>query len=137
MTITLADFYMGRDKTYASELTPQIQANAAITVDRVNQLLAAFYASQPDGSYRTVNSGWRPPEVNAGTSGAATNSKHMTGQACDLSDDDEKLDSWLLLAEGQAAMIRIGLWQESPQSTPRWAHVQCVPPPSGHRTFIP
>jgi hypothetical protein len=102
----------------------------------VNQLLADFYASQPQGSYRTVNSGWRPPEVNASTSGAARNSKHMTGEACDLSDDDEMLDSWLLGA-GRPSLVRIGLWQESPQSTPRWAHVQCVPPPSGNRVFIP
>ena len=137
MIITLVDFYKGRDVTYASELTPAIQANAAVTVERVNALLAAFYASQPDGSYRTVNSGWRPAEVNASTFGSATNSKHMTGQACDLSDDDEKLDGWCLLAEGRAALERIGLWQESPPSTPRWAHLQIVPPKSGNRVFIP
>lgn len=126
---------MGRDKTYAAELTDVIRMNAAVTVDRVNQLLTAFYASQPDGSYRTVNSGWRPPEVNAGTSGAAVNSKHMTGQACDLSDDDERLDSWCLTNPG--VLARIGLWQESPQSTPRWCHVQIVAPASGNRVFIP
>jgi len=136
MSITLADFYKGRDVTYAAELTPEIRANAAITVDRVNQLLAAFYASQPDGSYRTVNSGWRPPEINASTVGAAKFSRHMTGQACDLSDDDERLDSWCL-GEGRASLVRIGLWQESPQSTPRWCHVQIVAPASGNRVFIP
>lgn len=136
MSITLADFYMGRDKTYASELTPEIRTNAAITVDRVNQLLAAFYASQPDGSYRTVNSGWRPPEVNASTHGAAKFSRHMTGEACDLSDDDERLDSWCL-GEGRKWLEQIGLWQESPQSSPRWCHVQIVPPASGNRVFIP
>jgi hypothetical protein len=135
MTITLSDFYMGRDKTYASELTLEIQANAVITVERVNQLLAEFYASQPEGSYRTVNSGWRPPEVNAGTEGAAKNSKHMTGQACDLSDDDGRLDAWCLVNPGMLAQI--GLWQESPQSTPRWCHVQIVAPASGNRVFIP
>lgn len=137
MSITLDDFYKGRDIAYASELTPEIRANAQITVDRVNQLLAAFYASQSEGAYRTVNSGWRPPEVNASTSGAAKNSKHMTGQACDLSDDDEMLDSWCLTAEGRAALVRIGLWQESPASTPRWCHVQIVAPASGNRVFIP
>jgi hypothetical protein len=134
--ITLADFYMGRDVTYAIELTVDIRNNAAVTVARVNDLLADFYASQPQGSYRTVNSGWRPPEVNASTSGAARNSKHMTGQACDLSDDDEMLDSWLLGA-GRPSLVRIGLWQESPNSTPRWSHVQIVAPASGNRVFIP
>jgi hypothetical protein len=134
--ITLADFYMGRDVTYASELTDAIRVNAAVTVDKVNQLLADFYASQPSGSYRTVNSGWRPPEVNASTSGAARSSRHMTGEACDLSDDDERLDSWLL-GSGRPSLVRIGLWQESPQSTPRWCHVQIVAPASGNRVFIP
>lgn len=135
--ITLADFYKGRDVTYASELTPDIRSNAAVTVGRVNDLLAAFYDSQSEGSYRTVNSGWRPAEVNAGTVGAAKNSKHMTGQACDLSDDDEALDNWCLGVEGTAALVRIGLWQESPASTPRWCHVQIVAPKSGRRVFIP
>lgn len=136
MSITLDDFYKGRDIAYASELTPAIRQNAQLTVDCVNRLLAAFYASQPEGAYRTVNSGWRPPEVNATTSGAAKFSKHMTGQACDLSDDDEKLDAWCL-GEGRATLELIGLWQESPQSTPRWCHVQIVPPASGNRVFIP
>jgi hypothetical protein len=136
MTITLLDYYMGRDKTYPGELTDAIRVNAAVTVEKVNQLLADFYASQPQGSYRTVNSGWRPPEVNASTVGAAKFSRHMTGEACDLSDDDEMLDSWLLVA-GRPSLVRIGLWQESPQSTPRWCHVQIVAPASGNRVFIP
>ncbi|MGH7605397.1 MAG: hypothetical protein ACRENK_15555 [Gemmatimonadaceae bacterium] len=135
--ITLADFYKGRDVAYASELTPEIQANAAITVAKCNELLASFYASQAQGSYRTVNSGWRPPEVNATTLNAKPNSKHMTGQACDLSDDDEALDNWCLSVEGTAALVRIGLWQESPASTPRWCHIQVVAPASGRRVFIP
>lgn len=135
--ISLEDFYKGRDVTYASELTPEIQANAVVTVNRVNELLAAFYATQPEGSYRTVNSGWRPPDVNAATIGAAKNSRHLTGEACDLSDDDEALDDWLLTQPGVAAMVRIGLWQESPTTTPRWSHVQIVAPASGRRVFLP
>ena len=135
--ITLADFYKGRDVAYASELTAEIQANASVTVNRVNDLLAAFYGSQSEGAYRTVNSGWRPPEVNAGTVGAARNSKHMTGVACDLSDDDEALDNWCLSVDGTAALVRVGLWQESPTATPRWCHVQIVAPLSGRRVFLP
>ena len=136
--ITLNDFYKGRDIAYASELTPEIRANAAVTVERVNMLLGAFYASQAEGSYRTVNSGWRPPEVNAATEGAALHSRHMTGEACDLSDDDAALDAWCLLqSKAGGELERIGLWLESPQSTPRWCHIQIIAPGSGQRVFIP
>jgi len=31
----------------------------------------------------------------------------------------------------------IGLWLEHPESTPRWCHVQIVPPASGKRVFRP
>lgn len=135
--ITLEEFYKGRDVAYSDELTSEIQANAVLTVGKVNELLAAFYSSQPDGSYRTVNSGWRPPEVNAATKNAAPRSRHMTGEACDLSDDDEALDRWLVQPDGQAVLERIGLWMEHPEATPRWSHVQTVPPGSGRRIFWP
>lgn len=135
--ITIDDYYKGRDKQYADELTPDIESNALITVDRINQLLDAFYAANPTAAVRTVNSGWRPEAINASVHGAATHSKHMTGQACDLSDDDGQLDAWLQTDSGQAALERIGLWMESPSSTPRWSHCQIVPPGSGKRVFIP
>lgn len=127
--ISLADFYMGRDLTYPDELTAVHRANAQRTVDRVNELLAAF------GEDRKVNSGWRPAAVNAGVPNAAAKSKHMTCEACDLNDDDGSLDAWCMA--NQPELERIGLWLESPDTTPRWCHVQTVPPRSGHRVFLP
>lgn len=129
--ITLQDYWMGRDALFPLAMTPQIEHNAEITVQLANALLAKF------GQWRKVNSGWRPPAVNAGTPGAAPNSKHTTGQAIDLADPDGDLDEWLLSATGQAAMVEIGLWQEHPAATKGWAHVQTVPPRSGNRTFYP
>ena len=127
--ISLADFYMGRDVAYASELTKELRWNAAITVARANDLLASF------GEDREVNSGWRPAIVNATTYGAATRSKHMTCEAIDLSDHDGDLDEYCLthldLLEG------IGLFLEHPASTKGWCHVQTVPPRSGKRVFYP
>lgn len=131
--ITLADFYMGRDKTYASELTDAMRANAQVTVDRANLLLSKFYAANPSTHKRGVNSGWRPADINGYTPGAATHSKHMTCQAIDIEDKDGLLKSWTtddILAECQ-------LWREAPQSTPSWQHCQIVAPGSGKRTFIP
>lgn len=136
--ITLEMFYKGRDKQYACDLTPEIQTNAVETLRRANLLLERFYAANPAAAHsRGCNSGWRPPSVNACTQGAAKKSNHMLGKAIDISDDDEALDSWLMSAEGQAALGEIGLWMEHPSSTPRWAHVQIVPPGSGHRVFNP
>lgn len=135
------DFFKGRDVTYAGELTAEIESNAGITIDRANALLAEFQDANPGEAERTVNSGWRPPTVNANTPHAAQHSKHLTGQAVDLSDDDGALDAWLITPDGQAAMEQVGLWQEDPGSTDRWAHVQIVPygswVPGKSRTFIP
>lgn len=129
--ITLTDYWMGRDREFPLALTPQIEKNAALTVQLANALLVRF------GEGRKVNSGWRSPEVNAKTTGAAPNSKHMTGQAIDLADPEGDLDEWLMSAEGQAAMAELGLWHEHPAATKGWAHLQTVPPRSGRRTFYP
>lgn len=129
MTITIEQYFMGREEKYGSELTDELRWNASSTVDRVNQLLEAF------GESRTVNSGWRPAEINAATPNAAKKSKHTTCQACDLSDPNGSLDAWCLAHP--EALERIGLWQEDPGSTPGWAHVQIIPPNSGKRVFKP
>lgn len=125
----LVDYWMGRDIDYASDMTDTIRANAAITVNRANLLLHEF------GESRNVNSGWRPPSINAATPGAAKKSLHMTGEAVDISDDDGTLDEWCM--NNQATLARIGLWLEHPSSTPRWCHLQTVAPKSGNRVFFP
>ena len=125
--ITLQEYLMGRDKKYT--LTPDLEANAEETVDKVNPLLAKF------GESRKVRSGWRPPEVNAGTPNAAPRSKHMTCEACDLDDPEGDLDEWAL--EHPEVLQEIGLWQEHPSATKSWAHFQIVPPKSGNRVFYP
>lgn len=129
--ITLTDYWMGRDEEYPLAMTPQIEKNAALTVQLVNLLLARF------GQGRKVNSGWRPPQVNANIANAAPNSKHMTGQAIDLADPDGDLDEWLMSGEGFAALEEIGLWMEHPAATKGWCHLQTVPPRSNKRIFYP
>jgi len=127
--VTLADYYMGRDTEHPEELTAQHRANAQITVDRVNELLAAF------GEERTVNSGWRPAAVNAKVPNAKPKSKHLTCQACDLKDVNGSLDAWCMANLHE--LERIGLWLEHPDSTQGWCHVQIVAPGSGNRVFRP
>jgi len=129
--ITLADYWMGRDRSNALDLTPEIEKNAALTIKLANVLLARF------GEGRHVNSGWRPPSINAATPGAARKSLHMTGQAIDLEDGDGLLDDWCMSDFGLAQLADIGLWLEHPSSTKGWCHLQVVPPRSGKRVFYP
>lgn len=140
LMITIDEYWMGRNRTYAEYLTAEIERNAGETVARVNALLAAM---SQDGLNREINpetgsqvsSGWRPPAVNATTRGAARRSKHMTGLACDLYDPEGTLDEWCL--DHPARLAEIGLWQEHPSATKGWLHVQTVPPKSGKRVFYP
>lgn len=140
--ITIADYFMGRRELYPLALSPDIERNALMTVELANRLLtqATTYGVTMDRhpiNKSLVSSGWRPPAINAATSNAAPNSKHMTGQALDIYDPDGDLDDWLMTGEGQAALTAIGLWMEHPGATKGWCHIQTVPPRSGRRTFYP
>ena len=139
---TMADYWMGRDATCPTEMTPAIETNARRTVLLVNRLLdqAALHGVIPPLSpitHTIVASGWRPPSVNASTPNAATRSLHMTGAACDIYDPEGILDNWLLGTAGTAALESIGLWAEHPACTKNWCHLQITPPRSGNRFFYP
>jgi hypothetical protein len=138
----MRDYWMHRDAHYALQLSTDIRANAERTVALTNRLLEraaaeGVCASKSDNGFGCVNSGWRPASVNAQTPRAAKNSKHMTGQAIDVSDDDGVLDEWLLSDAGQRALEDLGLWMEHPAATKGWCHLQTVPPASGRRVFYP
>lgn len=127
--ITLQEFLMGRDHAYPSDYTEQVAQNAVHTVAKINEFL------ERSGFDGHVNSGWRPPSLNAATKGAAPKSKHMLGLACDLHDSDGHIDRWCI--DNPEVLEELGLWQESPSSTPGWCHLQIVAPTSGHRVFFP
>lgn len=129
--IGLSTYFMGRDKTYAKELTDDIQRNAEIIVAKTNELLAR--AARSD--INTVNSGWRPQSVNDATAHSGAASKHITAQAVDLPDLDRTLADWCV--DNLDVLDEIGLWMEDPRWTPSWVHLQSVPPKSGRRIYIP
>ena len=133
--ITLGDYWNLRDIKYAADLTDEIRANAKVTVDRANLLLDTYVGRTGDFVLRHITSGWRPPAVNAITPNAAKKSKHMTGQAVDISDPDGDLDDWCM--NHTAVLEDIGLWMEHPAATKGWTHIQCVAPKSGSRCFYP
>jgi hypothetical protein len=140
--VTVAEYFMGRDVVFAALLTPELRANAGETVRRWNILLKAFHDATGK-SHRGVRSGWRPPEINARTPGAAANSRHMTCEAMDAEDADKALAAFVVA--NVELVSHVGLWFEDPLAkqkngalyTPSWVHGQIVPPPSGRRYFIP
>ena len=123
------DEYIGQHLAgHEQELTDEIRANAEILCGRANQLIAAF------GEDRGLRSGWRPAAVNH-AAGGAMRSRHMTGQAIDVEDDDGLLDAFC--RQNIGLLEQLELWLEDGAATPSWAHIQCVPPRSGRRFFMP
>lgn len=138
--ISLADYFMGRDRTHAHLLGTDLRANAGRTVESANALLVLAKTAGVglEGNPRTgsiVSSGWRPPDINAGTPGAALRSLHMRCLAIDLFDPDGDLDDWLL-SVAKTVLADLGLWMEHPSATKGWAHVQLVPQGSFKRTGL-
>lgn len=138
--ISLADYFMGRDRTHAHLLGTDLRANAGRTVESANALLvlAKTAGVSLESNPRTgsiVSSGWRPPDINAGTPGAALRSLHMRCLAIDLFDPDGDLDDWLL-SVAKTVLADLGLWMEHPSATKGWAHVQLVPQGSFKRTGL-
>jgi len=133
--LTLKDFYKGRDVAFKASLTPAIEKESSVTIARVNLLLSKYRIETRNYDTIHVTSGWRPPAINAATPNAAKASKHLLGQACDLSDENGKLDEWLMTATGTKALEDCMLWHEHPRDTPKWVHVQTVPPGSKNRHF--
>ena len=102
---------------------------------RANVLLAEFRFDTHDTEIRKVNSGWRPPEINERTPGAAPRSKHMTGQAIDIADPEGRSGRMVPDAPGRRWNASGCGWK--PGKHKGWTHVQIVPPKSGHRVFYP
>lgn len=117
---------MGRAEL--TNLPPELIGNVNTIVPRANLLLAHFK------EYRPCRSGYRTPESNT-AAGGKVRSNHLTCQAIDLEDTDRKLSVWCLL--NLKLLEEVGVWMESPSSTPTWIHWQCVPPKSGNRVFRP
>lgn len=140
IVITEAMYFMGRDRTYAAELTPGLRASAQALLDRVNALLVMMWGAsiKPENSPRTgtpVTSGWRPAAVNASIPNAAPRSHHMSCNAIDLYDPEGVLDDWCM--DNLVSLMALGLYLEHPSATKGWCHLQAVAPRSGKRVFYP
>lgn len=139
--ITLADYWMGRDRSHAADLTDAIRENATLLLGRINLVLSWAYR---DGVQPTLDpvtgthiaGGWRPPSINEATANAGKLSTHLLGNGGDLSDRGPRLlAQWLI--RHPDSLREAHLWMERPQWTPTWCHLQQIPPRSGKRYYIP
>ena len=127
--ISKLELLQGRDKQYPNDYTQDVSDNLDKLLIPLNQIRNAW--SKP----MIVDSGWRPPSINASTPGAALHSKHMLGLAADIEDLDGSLWTWVL--ENLALMQSLGIYMEDRRYTPTWVHFGFGPPASGHRIFVP
>ena len=80
-----------------------------------------------------VSSGWRSPGGNASIPGAAKRSLHIAGKAIDIVDVTGELDKLLETDKAQDLLEKYGLWQEHPDFTKTWAHLDCGDRPIRNR----
>jgi len=108
--------------------SPEIQANLAVLLERVNKIRALW------GQSMVVTSGLRTMEdhlriyAEKGITDPAKipmHSKHLYGQACDISDPSKALQQWC--KDNEDFLAQTGVWMENFSSTPNWVHFQYVP----------
>jgi uncharacterized protein YcbK (DUF882 family) len=112
---------------------PNIDKNLKTLFDRLLELQAAYKMDL------VITSGLRDQaqqdELIAQGKTNARHSKHLSGNAADILDEDGILKSWLSF--NVDLLTTIGFWMEDPKHTPTWVHVQIIGPMSGKRVFIP
>jgi uncharacterized protein YcbK (DUF882 family) len=112
MSISKSEILMGRIKE--EELSDELKANLEKLTAALNGVRTAY------GKPMIVSSGYRSPAKNASI-GGAKKSHHMSCKACDFKDTDGSLDTWCLM--NQDLLEKLGLWQEHPDATPGWVHL--------------
>lgn len=115
--ITKDEILMGRDKSHASEYTPEISSNIDKLLIPLNKIRELY------GKPMSVSSGFRPPSLNAKVKGAAKKSSHAVGLACDFKDLDGKLAEFLVDLDKKGVLKQLGLWLENPAVTSSWCHL--------------
>jgi hypothetical protein len=127
--ITMEELLQGRDKKYPNDFTDEIKENLEKLLPVMNTIRAKY------GKPMIVNSGWRPSVVNEATPGAAKNSAHCQGLACDIADPDGEVKNWVL--KNLDLMQELGIYLEDFRWTPNWVHFGLRKPASGKRIFVP
>lgn len=134
--------YLG--DTPISSLSEEYKQNLELLLKKVNDLLALF------GEYRPVTSGFRSMEKHLSIYKAKNekrkaqglpelrvpmSSRHLSCQAIDLADSNDRLKNWIKANEG--ILVKLDIYCEDFTHTDTWVHIQIVSPKSGKRFFIP
>jgi uncharacterized protein YcbK (DUF882 family) len=120
-----------------SEIPAEHLANLKILHQKLNEVRKAYGKPMvPTSVYRTLADHLRIYREMGITDQAKIpmKSKHLSGQAIDISDPDGKLMDWCLA--NQDVLEKVGLWCEERDDKKR-VHFQIVPPKSGRRFFKP
>jgi hypothetical protein len=133
--IDLKELLGGKD---FNSLPSDHQGNLMILLEKINKIRIAY------GKPMIVTSGYRSLQEHldiykrkgiTDQNRIPMQSKHLYGQAVDISDPKGELDTW---CQNNVKLLEdIGLWLEHPDYTLGWTHFQIVPPKSGNRFFIP
>lgn len=125
-------------KEKLENLTPQIRSNLAVLLAKINLIEKEY------GKPFFITSGLRSMEDHLriykqkGITDPAKipmQSKHLFGQAVDVSDPKQELKKWCL--ENIVLLEKAGLWCEDFSTTSNWIHFQIVAPSSKKRFFLP
>ncbi len=129
--ITIKELLSGND---LDKLPKDHQLNIEDLLVKMNLVRTAY--NQP----MLITSGYRTLEhhkaiyLKMGNNNPPLSSKHLSGQACDVSDPDGKLMDWV--KANVPLMESIGLWMEEKDAIKR-VHFQTLAPKSGNRFFLP
>jgi uncharacterized protein YcbK (DUF882 family) len=124
--ITLKELYGGQT---AADIPLTTQHNIEELRKRLNIIREA------GGKPMLVTSGLRTEQDQKRINPKAMKSKHLLGQAADISDTNGEMQKWL--TENEELLEVVGLWCEHFSATKTWVHFQIVPPRSGNRFFYP
>lgn len=126
------------NKYKLEDQSDEIQKNLQDLLEKVNKVRSLY------GKPMNVTSGLRSIEDHlriyaakgiTDESKIPMKSRHLSGQAVDVSDPHQQLQKWCLANVDK--LEEIGLWCESFDATVNWVHLQIVPPKSGNRFFKP
>ena len=120
-----------------SEIDPEHLANMKELLVRINKVRDAYgKAMSPTNCYRSLQHHLRIYKDLGITDKAKIPmaSRHLTGQAIDISDPKGELMAWCKANVDK--LEEFGLWCEEPDKYKR-VHFQIVPPKSGRRFFNP
>lgn len=97
--------------------TPEIDVNLNKLLAKLNVIRAKW------GKPLIVTSGLRSQADQQRINPNAPKSAHLTGEACDFSDPDGSFEEWC--SNNQDLLEELGLWQELPEVTKGWTHLDC------------